>query len=245
MPQATFHFYGSLNDFLLYRRRDVAFPHTFEHVGSIKDMIESLGVPHPEIDVITVNSVSVDFDYLVQAEDQIGVYPFFWEVDVQPVMHLRPEPLPEARFVLDTHLGKLANLLRMLGFDTLYSNRFEDDELAEISSREQRILLTRDLGVLKRGIVRYGYFVRQTDPQQQIGEILRRYDLLTDLVPFRRCMACNGLLHPVDKAQVWEQLSDSTRQYYDEFHQCEACGKIYWKGSHYDKMQAFIQDMLK
>ena len=206
-------------------------------------MIEALGVPHPEIDLIVVNGVSVDFDYLVRDGDHIQVYPFFVEVDVYPQVRLRPDPLPEARFVLDTHLGKLANLLRMLGFDTLYSNQYADDELAEISSHEDRILLTRDLGVLKRSLVRYGYFVRNTDPQQQIIEILQRYDLAGALFPFRRCMECNGTLHPVAKEQVWDRLTDSTKQYYEEFHLCDACGKIYWKGSHYEKMQKFIEEL--
>ncbi len=242
--QATFEFYGDLNYFLSPNRKNRAFTHTFDHLASIKDMVESLNVPHPEVDVIVVNGASVDFNYLVRNGDTFQVYPHDLTPPLAPLIRLYPPPLEEARFILDTHLGKLATYLRMLGFDTLYSNCYEDEVLAEISFAEKRILLTRDLGVLKRGIVEYGYFVRSTHPERQLFEILKRYNLTQTLVPFKRCMTCNGPLEPIDKDSISERLMPSTRVYYNEFYFCPHCDKIYWKGSHHERMKTFIQNAL-
>jgi uncharacterized protein with PIN domain len=161
-----------------------------------------------------------------------------------PLAPLRPPFPAEPRFVLDTHLGQLAAYLRMLGFDTLYRNDYPDEELARISSAEQRILLTRDRGLLKRGIVTYGRYVRATDPQRQVAEVVRHYQLAAAIVPLRRCIRCNGRLRTVPKEQIGERLAPKTREYYDEFSACEACDQIYWKGAHYERMRAFIEQVL-
>jgi uncharacterized protein with PIN domain len=245
MPQTHFRFYAELNDFLPPKKRQRTFVHAFELSSSIKDMIESLGVPHTEVDLILVNGESVDFSYLVQDGDRISVYPVFEAIDINPVLRVRPEPLRETRFVLDVHLGRLAVYLRMLGFDTLYRNDFADEELARISSDEDRILLTRDRGLLKRSIVTHGYCLRTTQPRQQLIEILRRFDLRSSITPFRRCLHCNGLLQPVDKAAIRHRLRSQTRQYYDEFRRCRDCDRIYWKGSHYHRMRQFIAQIYK
>jgi uncharacterized protein with PIN domain len=141
-------------------------------------------------------------------------------------------------------LGQLAAYLRMLGFDTFYRNDYSDEELAQISSEQGRILLTRDRGLLKRGIVTYGRYVRATDPQRQIAEVVRHYRLATAIAPLRRCIRCNGLLHAVRKEQISDRLAPKTREYYDEFSACEACDQIYWKGTHYQRMRAFIEQVL-
>jgi uncharacterized protein with PIN domain len=245
MNQAKFRFYAELNDFLPPEKRQQAFSHTFELNPSVKDMIEALGVPHTEVDLILVNDHSVDFSYLLQNGDRISVYPVFESLDISPLVRVRPQPLRETRFVLDVHLGRLATYLRMLGFDTLYRNDYEDDELAHISSAEGRILLTRDRGLLKRSIVTHGYCLRATNPQQQLIEVLRRFDLFESVKPFQRCLHCNGLLQPVDKADISDRLPPKTRQYYDEFKHCRACDRIYWKGSHYQRMQQFIDRVLQ
>lgn len=242
--QAAFRFYGDLNYFLAPARKNKEFIHTFDHLASIKDMIESLNVLHPEVDVILVNSISVDFNYLVRDGDVIHVYPYDVSPEVAPLIHLYPRLNGEVSFILDTHLGKLATYLRMLGFDTLYSNTYADDVLAEVSYAEKRILLTRDMGVLKRGIVEYGYFVRNTNPEKQLFEILHRYNLTGVLVPFKRCMTCNGALQLVDKESISDRLMPSTKHYYNEFYLCSNCDKIYWKGSHHERMKAFIQNAL-
>lgn len=245
MKQAYFRFYAELNDFLPPELRQRPIPYTFEVSGSVKDAIEALGVPHTEVDLILVNGESVGFSYLVQGGDQISVYPMFEAIDITPLVRVRPEPLRETRFILDVHLGRLAGYLRMLGFDTLYRNDYEDEELARISSQEQRILLTRDRGLLKRTIVSHGYCLRTTNPREQLIEVLRRFDLFRSITPFRRCMHCNGLLASVDKAAISDRLPPKTSQYYDEFRRCQACDRIYWKGSHYERMERFIDQVLQ
>lgn len=245
MPkQASFRFYAELNDFLPPHKRQQDFTITFELNASVKDMVEAQGVPHPEIDLILVNGQSVDFTYPVQNGDQISVYPVFELVDISPVVRLRPKPLRVTRFVLDVHLGRLATYLRMVGFDTLYRNDYADDELARISSSERRILLTRDRGLLMRAMVTHGYWLRATRPRQQLIEVLEHFDLFHAVQPFQRCLHCNALLQPINKAAISNRLQPKTRQYYDEFHQCRACGRIYWKGSHYQHMRQFIDSVL-
>ena len=245
MKQVWFRFYAELNDFLPAVKRQVAFAHSFEGRVSVKHLIEALGVPHPEVELVLVNGRSVDFSYLVQDGDQISVYPVFESMDIRPLVRVRPEPLREPRFVLDTHLGRLAAYLRMLGFDTVYRNDYADKALAQISSRESRILLTRDRGLLKRSEVTHGYCVRGTNPRRQLVEVLRRFDLFQAATPFTRCIRCNGSLRPVAKEAVSHRLQPKTRQYYNEFRICQACDRIYWKGSHYKRMRGFIQGVLE
>jgi len=245
MKRARFRFYAELNDFLPPDRRQVAFTHSFKGRVSVKDMIESLGAPHTEVDLILVNGDSVGFSYLVQDGDRLSIYPVFEAVDITPLVRLRPKPLREPRFVLDTHLGRLASYLRMLGFDTLYRNDFPDPELARISSDEGRILLTRDRGLLKRAVVTHGYCVRETNPRAQIVEVLRRFDLFGAVTPFCRCMSCNGSLQPVSKQAIGNRLPPKTREYYDEFRVCGGCEQVYWKGSHYQRMREFIAWVLE
>jgi uncharacterized protein with PIN domain len=243
--QAHFRFYAELNDFLPPDKKQRTFSHSFELNASVKDMIEALGVPHTEVDLILVNGQSVDFSYLVQDGDQISVYPVFESLDITPLMRVRPQPLRETCFVLDVHLGRLTTYLRMLGFDALYRNDYADEELAHVSSSQGRVLLTRDRGLLKRSIVTHGYCLRATNPRQQVLEVLRRYDLFKSIKPFQRCLHCNGLLQPVDKAAISHRLLPKTRQYYDEFRRCQGCDRIYWKGSHYQRMQQFIDSVLQ
>jgi uncharacterized protein len=242
MSLAHFRFYAELNDFLPPDRRQVSFAHSFEARArpSIKDMIEALGVPHTEVELILVDGEPVDFSYTVRDGNRISVYPVFESIDPAPVVRLRPLPLRELRFVLDAHLGKLAGYLRLLGFDTLYRNDYDDAVLAQISSDERRVLLTRDLGLLKRSMVTHGYFVRETDPSRQVTEVLRRFDMHGLIAPFKRCIRCNGELRSVDKSQIAEKLPPRTQEYYDEFHVCDQCGKVYWKGSHYQRLADFI-----
>lgn len=175
MAQTTLRFYGPLNDFLPRSQRRKPFSNPFIHRVSVKDMIESLGVPHPEVDLLLVNSEPAPFSYLVQDGDFISVYPAFYSLAMAPFSLVRPKPLTENRFVLDVHLGKLATSLRMLGFDTLYRNDYGDEELARISAEQDRILLTRDRGLLMRGLVDYGYYVRHTDSQLQLKEVAARF----------------------------------------------------------------------
>jgi len=238
--QINIRFYEELNDFLPMAKRKLAFDCHLKQSGSIKDLIESLGVPHTEIDLVLVNGESVDFNYLIQDGDRISVYPVFESLDISPVVHLRPKPLRETRFVLDVHLGRLAAYLRMLGFDTLYRNDFDDSTLADISVKEHRILLTCDKQLLMRKQITHAYYVREREPQKQLLEILGRFSLYGQLQPFSRCMHCNGAIHLVTKKSIESHLMPRTRENYNEFRQCDKCSKSYWKGSHYRYMQKLI-----
>lgn len=240
MKRAYFRFYAELNDFLPADKQFTTFAHTFNFSASVKDRIEAIGVPHTEVDLILANGESVDFSYLVRDDDRISVYPVFESIDVSPIVRVRPEPLRESRFVLDTHLGQLARYLRLLGFDALYRNDYTDTELAEISSTQGRILLTRDVGLLKRSEVTHGYYVRKTDSQEQVAEVLRRFDLFDHIDPFGRCARCNGVLKPVAKQEIIDQLEPLTRKYYDDFRRCVSCDQIYWQGSHHEGIQEFV-----
>jgi uncharacterized protein with PIN domain len=244
MHRATFRFYAELNDLLPLDRRQAAFTLQFNGRVTVKHLVESLGVPHSEIDLIIVNGNSVDFAYLVQNGDWISVYPVFESIDIGTIGRLRPQPLRQTRFILDTHLGQLATYLRLVGFDCLYRNNYEDAELAEISSEQQRILLTRDRGLLKRNLVTHGYCIRENDPRLQLLEVIRRFDLRDAIHPFQRCLRCNGRLESVDKEDIVDRLKHNTSLYFDEFHICASCDQVYWKGSHYERMRRFLDDVL-
>ncbi len=245
MIHIRIRFYEELNDFLPQHQRKQTIEKTIPVPGSVKDLIESFGVPHTEVDLVLVNSESVRFDYRVRDGDRISVYPVFESLDISPVMKLRPEPLRKIRFVLDVHLGKLARYLRLLGFDTIYRNDIDDPELADISRTEHRILLTRDRNLLKRKVVSHGYFVRNIHAEQQVREVVQRFDLAGKTKPFTRCVRCNGLLQGVEKSAVLKVLPPRTAAAFETFNQCMSCGKVYWKGSHYSRLVRICSEALE
>ncbi|MGD8415266.1 MAG: Mut7-C RNAse domain-containing protein [Candidatus Latescibacterota bacterium] len=238
---AQFRFYAELNDFLRSSKRQRTFPYRFSGNPSVKDAIEAIGVPHPEVDLIVVNGESVGFDRHLSEGDKVSVYPVFESLDISPVVRLRPKPLRETRFILDVHLGKLARLLRMLGFDTLYRSDYEDQEIVAIAMTERRIILTRDVELLKANAVTHGFWIRAIVPNEQVGEVLERLDLYSQIRPFMRCMVCNATIQPVEKEEVLESLPENVREKQDEFFICRGCDKVYWKGSHYQDMMEQIQ----
>lgn len=240
MPVANFRFYAELNDFLPSGRRFTEFPSDFLDAATVKDRIESFGVPHTEVDLILANGQSVDFTYRVQDRDRISVYPVFEAFDIAGLSRLRPEPLRDPQFVLDVHLGRLAGYLRMLGFDTVYGSRCADERLAEISCRERRILLTRDVGLLKRGAVTHGYYVRAIQPREQLSEVVRRFDLGRLAKPFLRCLRCNALLAQVGKDEVRHLLPVQVALLHNEFLRCPDCDRVYWKGGHFRRIRQLI-----
>jgi uncharacterized protein with PIN domain len=236
----TIRFYAELNDHLPpeWRQRDIE--RRFDVPGSVKDLIESFGVPHTEVELILANGVSVDFSRPVVGGDRIAVYPVFEAVDVTAALRVRPAPLRDPRFVLDVHLGKLAAYLRMIGFDTVYGPCFDDAELVRVSAGERRILLTRDRGLLKHGALTHGYWLRETDSRRQLEEIVRRFDLHGLMRPFSRCMACNGELAEAAKAGVVGDVPPRVAEAFDKFHRCPECNRVYWRGSHYRRMESWI-----
>lgn len=241
---AVFRFYAELNDFLPPKKRGISFQYPFSPHQTIKDLIEAQGIPHGEVDLILINGQSADFSARLKPGDRVGVYPFFGSIDIKAINRVRPEPLREMKFLLDVPLGRLAQHLRLFGFNTLWQRDYEDEEIARIASDQQRILLTRDRRLLMRKQVTHGYFVREILPGRQLVEILRRFDLIPLVSPFVRCLRCNGTLLTVKKETVDEQLEPKTRLYYEEFSRCDGCGRIYWKGSHYGKIQNFMKAIL-
>ena len=244
MGTAVFHFHAMLSDFLPEERQEKAFTLEFSGHETVKHLIESTGVPHTEVDLILVDGEPVGFDHRMVAGEQIEVYPPGIVGVNQSSSHLIPDLPEEIRFVLDGHLGKLATYMRLLGFDTLYQNDWEDATLAEISSQNGCILLTRDRGLLKRSQVKSGYWVREKEPKSQVLEVVRRFELAGRALPFSRCTRCNARLAPVGKEAVLHLLESKTRLYYDDFQQCQGCGQVYWKGSHFDRMEGFINGIL-
>jgi uncharacterized protein with PIN domain len=240
VPAATFRFYAELNDFLAPNQRGAELRAVAKGPVSVKHMIEALGVPHTEAALVLANGKRVDFNYPVQDGDRFSVYPVF-----RTLAGVTDLPHKPGRFVLDGHLGKLAAYLRMLGFDVCYRNHIDDDELAAISEREERILLTRDQGLLKRSIVAHGYWVRAKLPRQQVVEVLHRFNLFERIAPLTVCLDCNGRLKPVEKEAVIHRLEPLTKKYFDTFKACAECGKIYWPGSHYERMMRFIEEIRK
>ncbi|MFP4564369.1 MAG: Mut7-C RNAse domain-containing protein [Spirochaetia bacterium] len=244
MAKAVFRFYEELNDFLPPDRRKTDFTYEFNGSPGIKDAVEALGVPHTEADLILVNGDPVDFSYRLEEGDRVSVYPVFESFDISGTSLNRPRPLREPRFILDVHLGTLARKLRLLGFDTLYRTDYDDEEIADAASREGRIVLTRDTGLLKRKAVSRGYWLRNTDPDLQIEEIVRRFQLENLIRPFERCPTCNGSIREVPKEEIAHLLEPKTRKYYTRFFRCTECGQIYWRGSHYSRILEQI-DRLK
>lgn len=243
MSEITLHFHDRLQVFLpRYRHGPYCIP--LDRRTSVKDLLESQGVPHPEIGLILIEGISVGFEALVQPGDQIEVYPFFDALDLPEKIALRPPPPQPPRFVLDIHLGRLAATLRMLGFDTIWRNDIHDEELAELAGADQRVLLTRDVGCLKRSRVVWGYFVRSPGTQDRNREVIREFDLARQIRLFERCMKCNGMLEAVSKSEIADRLPEGTAQVYEEFHRCAVCEQIYWRGPHVRRMERVIADLL-
>lgn len=227
----SFVFDEALLFFLPPGQRAAPLTLTHRERQSLKHLIESLGVPHTEVGEVRVNGRPARLEEIAGDADQVEVRP------------AAPGCLIEPRFLLDSHLGRLAAYLRMCGFDCLYANDYADAHLAEILAADERILLSRDRRLLMRKIVRHGYCLRSLDPQEQLREVIRRFDLADRIVPFRRCLRCNALLEPVEKAAVLERLEPKTKLYFDEFALCRACDRVYWKGSHWERMQTLIASL--
>jgi len=241
--QASFRFYAELTDFLGGNADSGRLVRVFDESPSVKDQIEACGVPHTEVDLILVNGVSVDFGYRLSDGDYVSVYPVFESFDISSLSQVRPAPLRELQFVVDVNLGKLARLMRLLGFDAVCDGHLDDAALVDVSVEQHRVLLTKDRGLLKRSAVTHGYFVRGVRPEAQLLEVTQRFDLIGLFEPFARCMECNGTIVVAEKADIEHLLEPLTRRYFDEFRRCLGCERIYWKGSHFERLVAIIDDV--
>jgi uncharacterized protein with PIN domain len=241
---ATFRFYEELNDFLAPERRGREFRCHCARAASTKHMIEALGVPHTEVELVLVNGESVGFDRLLADGDRVAVYPKFEAFDVTSLLRVRSHPLRETRFVADAHLGGLAHLLRMTGFDTLYDNGFHDGEIERLAASQGRIVLTRDRELLKRRGVTHGCYVRALRSEAQLREVFDRLDLAGSARPFTRCLSCNGALRALDKALVAPQLPPRVRAQHERFAACDGCSRVFWEGTHWRRMRALVDALL-
>ena len=231
MSTAHFLFLGRLNDFLSADLKENSIQVEFRGRQSIKHLAESLGVPHPEIGRVQINALEGSLEAITADGDQVEVHPIQNGCPIEP------------RFLLDNHLGRLAAYLRMLGFDCLYQNDYQDQGLTEILQQEERILLTRDRRLLMRKAVAHGYCPRSLDSLAQLTEVIRRFDLLKRIAPFHRCLRCNHPLETISKEAVLDRLEPLTKLYFDEFRICPNCHQIYWKGSHYERMQEIVEKL--
>lgn len=242
---ALIRFYEELNYFLPehQKKRDIYV--SIQEKRSVKDLIESLGVPHVEVDLILINNDSVPFSAPVYEEDRVSVYPEFELLNIKGLTLLRPEPLRKSCFILDVHLKSLCTCLRMLGFDCRYKNNMEDAELAEISNHEKRILLTRDKQLLMRKNVTRGIYIRSQKLKEQVSQVIKKLDLASSFKPFTRCLCCNEpiISFKGSRKALQKRVPERVLLSYRDFFICTGCNRIYWKGSHFDKMREFINSL--
>ena len=244
MPEnrAHFHFHRELRGFFADPGAAISLKYDFDGKPSVKDAVEAIGVPHTEVDSIVVNGTPVGFGYHLKDGDAVSVYPASFSPEIPERVALRGAPRPS--FVVDVNLGKLARRLRMLGFDAAYRNDYTDHEIAGLAASEDRIVLTRDRRLLRFRIITHGYWLRSDEPRTQVKEVLGRFGYYPLVKPFNRCLECNGVIVPVEKAEVFDRLEPKTKLYYDEFSICTDCGKVYWKGSHYDRMKETLDGLI-
>ncbi|MCK4839161.1 MAG: hypothetical protein KAS94_10170 [Desulfobulbaceae bacterium] len=234
---------GDLCRFLAKRSREMVIPAIeLARRTSIKDFLEALGIPHPEIHRLRVNGEEKDFNHIVAENDRIEVFAVPWSIDLTRHNHLTPALHP-IRFAVDANVGKLARMLRMTGFDTFYDPGLSDAELAETAWRDKRILLTRDIALLKRKKVVHGRLIRHSNPAEQLTEVIGLYGLRDQIVPFSRCLCCNNGLEEIAKAEIIDRLQPMTQKYYDDFKICRQCERLYWPGSHRERMLKLIEEL--
>ncbi|MFW5893551.1 MAG: Mut7-C RNAse domain-containing protein [Verrucomicrobiota bacterium] len=240
---AQLRIYGELKDFLSSNFLSAEYRVEFPEQRSVKDLIESEGIPHTEVGLILVNGESSGFNAPVGDGERVAVYPHFSNLPAERASAISRPPLPVLRFVADIHLGKLVRRLRLLGYDCAYGPGFEDEQLAERSAREERVLLTRDRGLLMRRIVVHGIFVHSDDVRQQLQQVVEKTGIDPARCSLSRCLECNGRLKRVDREQVRELVPTYTYETTDIFLQCQECGKPYWKGTHWPKLRGFIDEI--
>jgi hypothetical protein len=228
MVTATFCFVGELNAFLPRDRREREFAAPCARDATVKHMIEALGVPHTEVGRLAVNGAPSVFECRLEEGDAVLVHP------------QAEQAAAGIRFIADAHLGALARLLRMAGFDTLYKNDYQDEEIVAIAAREARTVLTRDRELLKRRELEHGCYLHAIRPEAQLRELVTRLGLALLARPFTLCLHCNLPLRAIDKEQVLARLPESVRLTHAALTTCDACGRVFWQGSHHRRMLAML-----
>ncbi len=245
MLQITVRFYAELNDFLPPAQRGKEFQVFIEPHRTIRNILTNYNIPTDQIDLVLHNGSSAAFDAELHEGDHVSYYPVFESFDISDICTLRSSPLRIPRFICDVHLGKLASLLRMLGFDTSYKADATDIELLNSSLDERRALLSKDRELLHHESLQRGYKVHSCQPRQQLIEIMTRFDLCEMINPFCRCICCNMLLESIPKEDIVHRLPPRVQEYYQEFYYCRQCDHVYWKGSHYERMNEYIENLIR
>lgn len=244
MNQVSFRFYEELNNYLPGQMHKVWINCWAEPQISVGEKIRSFGIPLDKVDLILVNGQSKGFGYKLKDGDRISGYPVFESFDISEVSRLRENPLRNLGFICDVHLGKLCKYLRMSGWDTLYSNRYTSQEIIELSHRENRIILSRNLRLTRHKEVTHALWISSPDPAEQLKYLVDKLNLSKQANPLTRCLTCNEMIVTVEKQAILHRLEDRTATYYTEFFICPNCDQIYWKGSHFENMLKFIHSHL-
>ncbi|BDY07098.1 Mut7-C RNAse domain-containing protein [Ferrimonas sp. YFM] len=231
----TLRCYRELNDFLPVPSRERCFQFRFSGQPSLKSVLEGAGVPQAEVDLVLVDGQSTTLDHPITGGERLEVFPLLEPLEIDSFTPLRPRPLPDA-FILDVNLGRLARLMRLSGLDCLYRRDFDDEEIVRLACEHGRGILTRDKGILHRGAVIHGYWVRNTDPERQLLEVIHHYALEGRLSFFSRCIRCNGLLHTISRDEVRDRVPAGAWREHRHFFVCDDCGQVYWRGSHHRAM---------
>jgi uncharacterized protein len=239
-----FRIYAGLNDFLPVDLRQRTIILAYKTPITVGEVAESMGIPLSEVKLILVNSEPSKFSQRLKENDFISLYPAIENLDISLLTDKELESASRPRFILDAHLGKLAKYLRMLGFDTLYRNDFEDNRIISIAKQEDRFILTQDKLLLRSKEVINGYYVRSIEKHKQIREIVQKFGLNTMFRSFTRCMSCNAELVKKEKAEIINKIDDETAQVFNDFFYCPNCDKVFWKGSHFERMEKLILSLL-
>jgi uncharacterized protein with PIN domain len=238
---AWLRFYEELNDYLTEKKQKTWFEYRFSGSPTIGEVLHDSGVPASDVDLVLVNGRSMGFSDVIRDGDHISFYPVFEILNITGTTRLRDKPLRDPRFICDAHLGRLARYLRMLGFDTAYSNRISPEEIIEVSKREGRIILSKNIRLTRGEMISRAFWVRSDDPLEQLRELVNKLDLSSLFDTLTRCLECNHKISPIEKSNIIDRLQPNTAKYYEEFYLCPSCNKIYWKGSHYEHMMEFIE----
>ncbi len=237
------HFQKQLDFFRVNDKSGRQFDYALNRKTSVKDIIESLGVPHTEVGQICFNKQEIDFSYIPVSRGILDVQAVSSPFNVGLPSLLRPQPLKHIRFVADVNVIKLGRLLILLGFDVLYSSFYSDEEIADIAEKENRIVLTRDTDLLKRNKIVFARRIRANLPYDQLAETIHFFGLENMISFFSRCTACNIKLAAIEKKDVMHLLEPKTKQYFNTFFQCPQCKTVFWRGSHYNFFKKRISSL--
>ncbi|HEY9374012.1 Mut7-C RNAse domain-containing protein [Streptomyces sp.] len=234
-PEILISFAPELRLFVASERRSGRTSVATDGASTLGHVVESLGVPLTEAGRLVVDGREVEVSHIPTAGET---------VEVEGVA--RPQQVPGAplRFLLDVHLGTLARRLRLLGVDAAYeSEDIGDPALATLSAKEQRVMLSRDRGLLRRRELWAGAYIYSDRPDEQLRDVLERF--APRLAPWSRCTACNGPLTEADKDAVREQLEQGTERSYDVFAQCTECERVYWRGAHHARLDEIVSEAMR